>query len=203
MAACNELQPAYVSANPRDTLKSLMQAGLSTPFRFGTFEVDPDAGELRKNGVLVRLPPQPFRLLLLLASRAGHVVSRDDIKKQLWGDDTFVDFDQGVNFSIRQIREALGDTADDSRYVQTVPRRGYKFLMPVEPVPGVAAAEAAAAVAGTPSPHRAMTDVNLHKALWANIAEMRLAEERRRKVLIALTILVLVLTGWLVLKTVF
>lgn len=155
-----------------------MQVGPSAPFRFGVFEVDPDAGELRKNGVLVRLPPQPFRLLLLLASRSGHVVSREEIKKQLWGEDTFVDFDQGVNFSIRQIREALGDTAEGSRYIQTIPRRGYKFLVTVE-----------GAAAGTPA-RRGMTDVKLHKALWANIAEIRLAEERRRKRLIVLTVIV-------------
>jgi len=177
-----------------------MHAGPPTPFRFGAFEVDPDAGELRRNGVIVRLPPQPFRLLLLLASRAGHVVSRDDIKKQLWGEDTFVDFDQGVNFSVRQIREALGDTAEDSRYVQTLPRRGYKFLMPVEPI-------ATAATAGTPArtaSRRGMTDVNLHKALWANIAEMRMAEERRRRLLIgllAVTAAVVVLAAFLAWKT--
>lgn len=167
------------------------------PFRFGAFEVDPDAGELRKNGVLVRLPPQPFRLLLLLAGRSGHVVSRDEIKKQLWGAETFVDFDQGVNFSIRQIREALGDTAEDSRYVQTVPRRGYKFLVPVETT--TAGAGGGAPIA--PMPRRGMTDANLHKALWANIAEMRMAEERRRRLLIALTAGVVVLSALLALKT--
>lgn len=178
-----------------------MQAALSSPFRFGAFEADPDSGELRKNGVLVRLPPQPFRLLLLLASRSGRVVSREEIRKQLWGDDTFVDFDQGVNFSIRQIREALGDTAEDSRYVQTVPRRGYKFLVSVEPI--TVPPHPRAATEGVPTPPRATTDVNLHKALWANIAEMRMAEERRRKLLIALTVLVLVLSGLLLLKTLF
>lgn len=174
--------------------------GPLTPFRFGTFEVDPEAGELRKNGVLVRLPPQPFRLLLLLASHAGRVVSRDDIKKQLWGEDTFVDFDQGVNFSVRQIREALGDSADESRYVQTLPRRGYKFLVPVEPIgarAGVGTGDAQA------TPRRGMTDVNLQKALWANIAEMRLAEERRHRLLISLTVVVALLVlilGWLALR---
>lgn len=154
-----------------------MQVAQPSPFRFGAFEVDPEAGELRKNGVFVRLPPQPFRLLLLLASRAGHVVTRDEIRKQLWGDDTFVDFDQGVNFSIRQIREALGDTADDSRYVQTVPRRGYKFLMHVEST----VSTGAGARTPVPPPRRGMTDVNLHKALWENIAEIRMAEERRHR----------------------
>jgi DNA-binding winged helix-turn-helix (wHTH) protein len=173
-----------------------MQVVQPPPFRFGAFEVDPEAGELRKNGVLVRLPPQPFRLLLLLASRSGHVVSREDIRKQLWGDDTFVDFEQGVNFSIRQIREALGDTADDSRYVQTIPRRGYKFVMPVEsPVTGTAADEPVPAF-----PRQGMTDVNLHKALWENIAEMRMAEERRRRTLIGLTVAVGLLAALLAWK---
>jgi DNA-binding winged helix-turn-helix (wHTH) protein len=177
-----------------------MHAGPPTPFRFGAFEVDPDAGELRKNGVLVRLPPQPFRLLMLLATHSGHVVSRDDIKKQLWGEETFVDFDQGVNFSIRQIREALGDSADVSRYVQTVPRRGYKFLVPVEPI---APAAAAAPAPAHDLSYRGVTDVNLHKALWANIAEIRVAEERRHRLLIVLSVLVGLLAlvlAWMVLK---
>ena len=178
--------------------------GLVTPFRFGAFEVDPQAGELRKNGVLVRLPPQPYKLLLLLAGHSGHVVSRDEIRKQLWGEETFVDFDQGVNFSIRQIREALGDSADDSRYVQTVPRRGYKFLAPVEPIlPAGAPAAAATSPATRPATRRGMTDVNLHKALWSNIAEMRMAEERRRRLLIVLTAFVGLLglaLGWMLFR---
>jgi DNA-binding winged helix-turn-helix (wHTH) protein len=181
-----------------------MEVGLPTPFRFGAFEVDPEAGEIRKNGVLVRLPPQPFRLLLLLASRSGRVVSREDIKKQLWGEETFVDFDQGVNFSVRQIRDALGDTAEGSRYIQTLPRRGYKFLLPVEPI---GPAPPPTTESGTPAPdasRRGMTDVNLHVALWENIAEIRLAEERRkarrRKLVMALAALALLLMGLFALK---
>jgi TolB-like protein len=96
--------------------------------RFGVFELDSKNGELRKGGSLVRLKPQPLKLLMLLVSQAGDVVARDDIQQQLWGSGTFIDFEQGVNHCIRQIRMALGDDAVHPRYVQTLPRRGYRFL---------------------------------------------------------------------------
>jgi DNA-binding winged helix-turn-helix (wHTH) protein/tetratricopeptide (TPR) repeat protein len=101
-------------------------------FRFGSFELDGRSGELRKNAELVKLSPQPVKLLALLAQHSGEVVTRDEIRRQLWAEGTFVDFDQGLNFCIRQIREALGDEATSPRYVETLPRRGYRFLMPVE-----------------------------------------------------------------------
>jgi TolB-like protein len=100
--------------------------------RFGMFELDGPAGELRKNGDRIKLPPQPFRVLELLVQRGGGVVTRADIRAQIWCDDTFVDFDQGLNFCIRQIREALGDTAVAPRFIETLPRRGYRFLAPLE-----------------------------------------------------------------------
>lgn len=155
-------------------------ATATTTVRFGIFELDIQAGELRKDGVPVRLPPQPYKLLVLLASRPGHVVTRQEIRDALWSDGTTVDFEQGVNFSIKQVREALGDDAEAPRYVQTLPRRGYRFIAPVQ------------------TTHRGLTlrgltDVSLHKALWANIAEMRLAEKRRRWLLMALAALVVVL----------
>jgi eukaryotic-like serine/threonine-protein kinase len=100
--------------------------------RFGAFELDARSGELRKHADLVKLSPQPIKLLSLLAQHSGEVVSRDDIRRQLWPDGTFVDFDQGLNFCIRQIREALGDDASSPQYVETLPRRGYRFLVPVE-----------------------------------------------------------------------
>lgn len=106
---------------------------LATVLRFGRFELDPRSGELRQNGELVKLPPQPFKVLALLAGREGQVVSRNEIREQIWSGETFVDFDQGLNFCIRQIREALGDDAEAPRFVETLPRRGYRFLMPVEP----------------------------------------------------------------------
>lgn len=101
-------------------------------FRFGDFELDSEAGELRLRGNLVKLPPQPFKVLALLASRSGEVVSRNEIRNHVWCDDTFVDFEQGLNFCVRQIREALGDTAGTPQFIETLPRRGYRFLMPVK-----------------------------------------------------------------------
>jgi DNA-binding winged helix-turn-helix (wHTH) protein/tetratricopeptide (TPR) repeat protein len=100
--------------------------------RFGPFEVDIRGAELRRNGELVKLSPQPVRLLTLLAQRSGEVVTREEIKRELWCDGTHVDFDRGLNFCIRQIREALGDAAQTPRYVETLPRRGYRFVVPVE-----------------------------------------------------------------------
>jgi DNA-binding winged helix-turn-helix (wHTH) protein/tetratricopeptide (TPR) repeat protein len=99
--------------------------------RFDEFELHTAAGELRKRGGRVKLPPQPFKVLELLARRAGEVVTRADIREKIWCD-SFVDFEQGLNFCIRQIREALGDPADTPRFIETLPRRGYRFLMPVE-----------------------------------------------------------------------
>ncbi len=99
--------------------------------RFGTFELDTDAAELLRQGVRVALPPQPFKVLALLVKQGGAVVTRADIRDQVWGAGTHVEFDQGLNYCIRQIREALGDDAETPRYVETLPRRGYRFLTPV------------------------------------------------------------------------
>jgi DNA-binding winged helix-turn-helix (wHTH) protein/tetratricopeptide (TPR) repeat protein len=108
--------------------------------RFGAFELDRRSGELRKDGELVKLPPQPFKVLALLASRSGEVVARNEIREQIWSGDTFVDFDQGLNFCIRQIREALDDDAEAPHFIETLPRRGYRFLVPiVGAAPAVAA----------------------------------------------------------------
>ncbi|QEE30740.1 hypothetical protein FTW19_23725 [Terriglobus albidus] len=100
--------------------------------RFDVFELDMTSGELRRNGDRIKLPPQPFRVLALLVSRSGEVLTRAEIRERVWRDDTFVDFEQGLNFCIRQIREAVGDTAGTPRFIETLPRRGYRFLMPVE-----------------------------------------------------------------------
>lgn len=99
--------------------------------RFGVFELNLDLEEVRKNGSLLKLPPQPFKLLALLASHSGQVVNRDQIQEQLWGNDTFIDFEQGVNKCIKQIRTALSDNPDAPLYIETIPRRGYRFLAPV------------------------------------------------------------------------
>ena len=112
-------------------------------FRFGPFELHPESGELKRAGLVLRLPPQPSRILLLLVSRAGEMVTREEIQQAIWGSETFVDFDHGINSAIRNIRFVLGDTAEASRYVRTTARRGYMFIAPVERLarPGPAPAE--------------------------------------------------------------
>jgi TolB-like protein/DNA-binding winged helix-turn-helix (wHTH) protein/Flp pilus assembly protein TadD len=104
---------------------------LRGPLRFGVFELDLRAGELRKNGLRVRLQEQPFQVLAMLLERPGELVGREELQKKLWPADTFVDFDHGLNKVINKIREALGDSAESPRFVQTVARRGYRFLAEV------------------------------------------------------------------------
>jgi cholera toxin transcriptional activator len=100
--------------------------------RFGVFELDLSAGELRKNGVKQRLQGQPFQVLALLLERAGEVVTREELQQKLWPSDTFVDFDHSLNTAINKVREALGDSASSPRYVETLARRGYRFIAPVQ-----------------------------------------------------------------------
>ncbi len=97
---------------------------------FGVYELDRDAMELRKRGVPIRLQEQPFRVLLMLAERPGEIVSREELRVQIWGN-TFVDFDQSLNKAVNRLREALNDSAGTPQYVETVPRRGYRFIAPV------------------------------------------------------------------------
>jgi len=99
--------------------------------RFGVYELDRDAMELRKNGVLIRLQEQPFRVLAILSGRPGEIITRQELQEQIWGKDTFVDFDNGLNTAINKLREALGDSSDSPRFIQTLPRRGYRFVAPV------------------------------------------------------------------------
>jgi cholera toxin transcriptional activator len=108
--------------------------------RFGVFELDLAAGELRKNGRKLRLQEQPFQVLAMLIERAGEVVSREELRQRLWPSDTFVDFDHSLNTAINKVREALGDSASSPRYVETLARRGYRFLAPVQhdPAPDTA-----------------------------------------------------------------
>jgi TolB-like protein/DNA-binding winged helix-turn-helix (wHTH) protein/Tfp pilus assembly protein PilF len=107
-------------------------ADVASRATFGVFELELQTGELRKSGTLVHLPPQPCKVLSLLVSRSGQLVTRDEIRREIWGEETFVDFEHGLNFAINKIREALGDNAGTPRYIETVPRRGYRFIAPVE-----------------------------------------------------------------------
>ena len=99
--------------------------------RFGIFEVDLPAGELRKGGLKLKLTGQPFQVLAILLERPGEVVTREELQKRLWPD-TFVDVDHNLNTAINKIREVLGDSAENPRFVETLPRRGYRFVAPVE-----------------------------------------------------------------------
>ncbi len=101
-------------------------------FRFGVFEADPSTGELRKQGRRVQLQGQPFDILVMLLEHAGEVVSRAQIQERLWPDGTFVDFDHSLNTAINKIRDVLGDSASSPRYIETLARRGYRFIAPVQ-----------------------------------------------------------------------
>jgi len=101
---------------------------------FGPFELRSATGELLRDGLNLKLAPQPFRVLLMLASRPGELVSREEIREMLWNDGTTVEFDQGLNFCIRQIRAALADDAREPKYIETLPKRGYRFIAPVSRV---------------------------------------------------------------------
>jgi cholera toxin transcriptional activator len=101
-------------------------------YRFGQFEADAATGELRRKGLRLKLNAQPFQVLLMLLERPGELLTRDEISRELWPDGTFVDYEHGVNSAVNRIREALGDTASNPRYVETLARRGYRFVAPVE-----------------------------------------------------------------------
>ena len=113
-------------------------------FRFGVFEADLSAAELRKSGVRIRLQEQPFQVLAYLLEHPGEVVSREDLRQRLWPSDTFVDFDHSLNTAVNKLREALGDSASSPRYVETLARKGYRFVAPVQaPEPAAVAASSA------------------------------------------------------------
>src|SRR5574339_1296560 len=122
--------------------------------RFGVFELDLRTGDLRKAGARVKLAGQPLRLLERLLERPGDLVTREELRQELWSDATFVDFERNLNSAIKRRRAALGDSADSPRFVETLPRRGYRFLAPIERIPAASVSPAAdaAAASSLPSP---------------------------------------------------
>jgi DNA-binding winged helix-turn-helix (wHTH) protein len=108
-----------------------LSSATSSVYSFGVFELDGRTGELRRDGVKLKLQDQLFQVLLRLLGRPGEIVSRDELRSALWSDDTFVDFDTGLNTTIKRLRETLGDSADNPIFIETVPRRGYRFIAPV------------------------------------------------------------------------
>jgi DNA-binding winged helix-turn-helix (wHTH) protein len=145
--------------------------------RFGVFEVDARSGEVRKAGVRIKLQDQPFKVLLTLLDHPGEVITREDLRARIWPNESFGDFDHAMNVAIAKLRTALGDSADTPRYVETLHRRGYRFIFPVVPVNGGSAAgsngkggttesnlaaESAAFLASRPS--------NRSRSVWAAIS---------------------------------
>src|SRR5262249_42766726 len=116
------------------SVPQLMAEAVSKPnvVRFGVFEVDLRKGELRKSGVKLKLGGQPLQVLAVLLERPGEVVTREELHKQLWAEDTFVDFEHGLNAIVNRIRDVLGDSSDSPRFIETIPRRGYRFIASVE-----------------------------------------------------------------------
>ena len=107
------------------------------PLRFGVFEMDPSARELRKHGVRIKLQDQPFAVLLILLEKPGQLVTKEELQQRLWPTDTFVEFDKGIYNAMKRLRETLGDEAETPRYIETLPRRGYRFIAPVQRRDGV------------------------------------------------------------------
>jgi DNA-binding winged helix-turn-helix (wHTH) protein len=118
-------------------LSALMPDSQSSvrPIQFGLFEVDLRAGELRKKGIRVRIQSLPFPLLVTLLQKQCEVVTREELRLTLWPEDTFVDFDHSLGTAINKLREALGDSASNPRFIETLPRRGYRFIAPVDAPP--------------------------------------------------------------------
>jgi cholera toxin transcriptional activator len=112
----------------------MTDSGQARRYRFGSFEADASTGELRRKGIRIKLHAQPFQVLLMLLERPGEVLSREEISRALWTDGTFVDYEHGVNSAVNRIREALGDAASNPRFVETLARRGYRFVAPVEAI---------------------------------------------------------------------
>jgi TolB-like protein/DNA-binding winged helix-turn-helix (wHTH) protein len=153
---------------------------------FGVFHLDIKKGELKRLGTSLRLSPQPFRLLALLASRHGNVVTREDIQQELWGPETFVDFERGLNHCIRQIRAVLGDGAGAPSYIETLPRIGYRFIAPVT----IAGPELASAESSSHSPgERRQTESE-------KPAEKKTDPRRRRLFVLAGAVAILVLAAF-------
>ena len=127
--------------SPRARIAAVAVASGVPLIRFGPFEMDPDTGELRRRGARIQLQQQPFQVLAMLLERPGRLVTREHLRTRIWPDSVFVDFDHGLNKAVSKLRRALGDSADDPRYVETLARRGYRFVAPVD---GIAPAAAAA-----------------------------------------------------------
>jgi DNA-binding winged helix-turn-helix (wHTH) protein len=126
----------------------------ASPLRFGPFEVDSLAGELRKAGIRIRLSGQPFQILLILLEQPSEVVTREQLREQIWKEDIFVDFEGGLNAAVNKLRRALNDSAENPRYIETIPTRGYRFIGHLEDSGSGVHPVAAATAQESERPHR-------------------------------------------------
>jgi TolB-like protein/DNA-binding winged helix-turn-helix (wHTH) protein/Flp pilus assembly protein TadD len=192
MKGRNFAAPAEKTAQCKncDTLRGTSRGSMSAPapaarvLRFDTFELDLRAGELHKRGVKLRLQGQPLQVLSILLQSAGNLVTREELSSQLWPADTFVDFDHSLHNAVGRIREVLGDSAETPRYIETLPRRGYRFIAPVEEV------QAPRILAG-----------NGNKTREAMAVAPPTARQSKTRAALALTLLILAASGsafWLV-----
>ena len=153
----------------------------SDVIRFGNFELDQSSGELRKRGVRIKLADQPLQILRVLLDRPGEVVTRQALRQQLWDAETFVDFDVGLNSAIRKLRDALDDSAENPRFVETLPRRGYRFIGSVQPATTPQITEGASdGTAAARSPRRLWRSVGALILVTGTIGTLLLAFERQR-----------------------
>ena len=168
----------------------------SERLRFGVFELDLRAGELRKRGLRIRLQDQPFRVLAMLLEHPGELVTREELQKKLWPVDTFVDFDHGINKVINKIREALGDSAESPRFVETVARRGYRFLAEVKVDGKVADTASIPSIEPATQPNPAAEPRDQVRLPSSPAVSKGLPLSIGWKILAALLVLVAALAGW-------
>src|SRR3984893_8151008 len=148
---------------------------------FGVFEVDERAGELRKRGIRIKLQEQPFQILCLLLDHSGEVVTREEVRERLWPAHTFVDFDRSLNKAMTKLRSTLGDSAENPRYIETIPRHGYRFLAPIRYQTEGAKASAIAQVTGEQPPTpRIATGGSDHVPSFVESLNVRTRIGRRR-----------------------
>jgi cholera toxin transcriptional activator len=150
----------------------MTDSGSVRRFRFGAFEADASTGELRRQGIRIKINAQPFQVLLMLLERPGEVLTREEISRALWPDGTFVDYDHGVNSAVNRIREALGDTANSPRYVETLARRGYRFVAPVERIGGEATQDSQRVPQAEPSSTGMKSETMFGGRILASTAEL-------------------------------
>ncbi len=143
-----------------------MEAPVGSTYEFGPFEVNPASGELLKYGRRVKVQEQPFRLLVILLENAGHVVTREQIQNHIWEGNTFVDFDSSLRVAVRKLREALGDDAENPRYIETIPKRGYRFIAPAPRTAGPIHREAEMIPAAAPAPAESPLPKNWPPKRW-------------------------------------